>query len=96
MRIVYHPEAEAELIESARFYDRRIPGLGRRFLLEIDKSIERILANPTKWKVVEDDIRRFLMKKFPFSIYYRVEAEVIRILVFKHHSRHPDYWKHRI
>jgi plasmid stabilization system protein ParE len=96
MRIVYHPEAEAELIESARFYDRRVPGLGRRFLLDVDTSIEKIVESPTKWRVVEGEIRRFLMKKFPFSIYYRVEGEVIRILVFKHHSRHPDYGKHRM
>ena len=32
MRLIYHPDAEAELIESARFYEQRVPSLGGQFL----------------------------------------------------------------
>lgn len=38
MRLIYHPDAEAELIEAARFYEQRIHGLGARFLDSRDRK----------------------------------------------------------
>lgn len=96
MRLSYHPAAEAELAEAARFYERKMPGLGARFRAEFDSAVVRILATPDRWRILEKDIRRFLMRRFPYSILYRVEGEVVRILVVKHHRRHPDYWQGRL
>ena len=94
MRLSYHPDAEAELAEAARFYERKLPGLGARFRAESDSAVARILQTPDRWRILEKDIRRFLMGRFPYSILYRIEE--VRILVVKHHSRHPDYWKGRL
>jgi toxin ParE1/3/4 len=96
MRLIYHPDAEAEVVEAARFYERRVPGLGDRFLREFDAAITKIIEAPGRWRVVEEGVRRFLMNGFPYGIYYRTEGEDLRILVVKHHSRHPDYWKYRL
>jgi len=96
MRLSYHPDAEAELAEAARFYERKMPGLGTRLRAECDSAVARILQTPNRWRVLEKDIRRFLMGRFPCSILYRIEGEEVRILVVKHHSRHPDYWKGRL
>ena len=47
---------------------------------------------PTRWSVVEDDIRRSLIKRFPYVIYFRlVENNILRVLVVKHQRRHPNY-----
>jgi plasmid stabilization system protein ParE len=96
MKLVYHPDAEEELLDAVRFYQRRVTGLGERFLREFDAAISRIQAAPDRWAMVEGDIRRYLMRRFPYAIYYRHEEDCLRILVVKHHSRHPDYWKCRI
>lgn len=96
MTLQYHPEAEAELIEAAQFYEHKLPGLGTAFLDEFDSAIAKIMDAPIRWRVVQRDIRRFSMKRFPYGIYYRIHGEIIRILVVKHHSRHPNYWKHRV
>jgi plasmid stabilization system protein ParE len=96
MRLIYHPDAETELIEAARFYEGREPGLGERFLRDFETAAAAILDAPDRWRIVEDDVRRFLMRRFPYGIYYRREGEDLRILVVKHHSRHPDYWKYRL
>jgi plasmid stabilization system protein ParE len=96
MRLTYHPDAEAELVEAARFYEGRVPGLGARFLREFDAAIASIQEAPERWRTVEEDIRRYLMHRFPYGIYYRVRGDELRILVVKHHSRHPDYWRYRI
>jgi toxin ParE1/3/4 len=96
MKVTYHPHAEAELIEAARYYESRVSGLGKRFLSESDQAISLIREAPERWRIVEADVRRYLMPHFPFALYYRVLPDHIRILAFKHHSRHPDYWRDRI
>jgi len=96
MRLTYHPDAQAELIAAAQFYEQRVAGLGARFLDEFDAAIVRINEAPERWRKVEGELRRYLMPRFPYGIYYRVRADEIRVLVVKHHSRHPDYWKYRL
>jgi plasmid stabilization system protein ParE len=94
MQLTYHPEAELELREAARGYEDQVAGLGERFLREFDAAVQEIRAAPTRWRIVEDDLRRYMIRRFPYGIYYRVEGDSIRILVVKHHRRHPDYWRH--
>ena len=96
MRLTYHPHAEAELIEAARYYESQVEGLGKRFLHELHQAVLLIGETPQRWRVMEADVRRYLMPHFPFAIYYRSYPDHIRILAFKHHSRHPDYWRYRV
>jgi plasmid stabilization system protein ParE len=96
VQLTYHPDAEAELVEAARFYEGRSPGLGDRFLGEFDAAITEIQASPGLWPAVEGDLRCHTMRRFPFGIYYRIQGDELRILVVKHHSRHPEYWRYRL
>lgn len=96
MRVVYHPHAEAELIEAAKYYEGRVVGLGKRFLKESDDAMSLIGEGAQRCPIIEADVRRYLMPHFPFAVYYRVLPDLVRILAFKHHSRHPDYWRYRL
>jgi toxin ParE1/3/4 len=96
MRVVFHPEAEAEMLEAAQFYNRKVRGLGAEFLDAIDAAKVAVLQEPFRWRVIEQDVRRYLMPRFPFAILYRVLPDRLRILAVKHHSRHPDYWRERL
>jgi plasmid stabilization system protein ParE len=96
MRLIYHPDAEAELIESARFYEQRVSSLGAQFLDAAELAIGAILDAPERWSILEAGVRRYLMPRFPFAVYYRVWPDHLRILAFKHNSRDPDYWRYRL
>jgi plasmid stabilization system protein ParE len=96
MRVTYHPEAETELVAAVQFYERRVSSLGAQFLDATDLAIRVILDAPDRWPVIEGDVRCYRMPRFPYGIYYRVLQDQIRILAFKHHSRHPGYWHHRL
>jgi toxin ParE1/3/4 len=85
-----------ESINAAQFYERRLSTLGAQFLDAADRAILIILEAPDRWSIIEADVRRYLMSRFPFAIYYRVLPDHTRILAFKHHSRHPDYWRYRL
>ncbi len=95
MRLIHHPDAQAELIDAARFYEGIELGLGARFLDAVDAAVCIIEKDPQRSRVLEAGVRRCLVSRFPYSIYYRVGPGEIRILAFKHHGRHPDYWRYR-
>lgn len=95
-RVIHHAEATAEIGAAARFYERRVTGLGSRFLDEVDESVRVIVAIPTCWPLLERDVRRYLLRRFPFALHYRISTDCIQILACKHHSRHPDYWRQRL
>jgi len=96
MRVIYHPEAELELIEAAQFYSQRVPGLGADFLVSIDEAVRTIMSAPDRWRTVARDVRRYLLPRFPFAILYRAQPDDLRILAVKHHSRKSDYWRGRL
>jgi len=69
MTVEYHPAVEAELEEIRNFYDGRRPRLGREFIDEFERLVLRMTAAPGRWMVVEADIRRALMRRFPYVIF---------------------------
>jgi len=48
MRVIYHPHAESELIEAARYYERRVPTLGVKLLDEADRAVSIIVEGPER------------------------------------------------
>jgi toxin ParE1/3/4 len=65
MRLIYHPDAEAELIEAAQFYERRVSTLGAQFLEAVDQGVRTIVDAPERWSIIDADVRRYLMPRFP-------------------------------
>jgi plasmid stabilization system protein ParE len=95
MRHRFVEEALAEFIAAGRYYNRQVPGLGDAFVDEVETGIGVILNGPGVWRVLEDDVRRYLIKRFPYGIYYTIEADVVVIWAVKHLHRDPDYWQQR-
>jgi toxin ParE1/3/4 len=96
MTVEYHPAVEAELKEIRDFYEARAPGLGREFVNEFERQVLRIAAAPGRWLVVAGSLRRALMPRFPYVIYFRQPApDRVRVTVVKHTRRHPAYGRDR-
>lgn len=70
MNYEFHPEAERELDEAMFRYEVDVSGLGRRFADEVERAIEVLLRHPDIGARADDDLRYFLLRKFPFSIVY--------------------------
>ena len=97
MRIEYHPSLVDELHEIRSYYNARVDTLGDQFVDEFEQYVLRIAAAPKLWMVVDGDIRRALLRRFPFVIFFReVDETTLRILVVKHQRRHPNYGKNRL
>ena len=90
------PEAEEEMNESAQFYERRSEGLGEDFLDEVQHTVDSLLAFPQSGPVVSENLRRRILRRFPFGLLYAIEAERIVIVAVAHLKRRPGYWKDRV
>jgi len=95
MTFSFHPEAELEFLEAINYYEDREPGLGYDFSIEVFNTIQNIVNYPTAWPIIEEDMRRCLVNRFPYGVIYRMEQDEIFILAVMHLHRHPDYWKKR-
>jgi plasmid stabilization system protein ParE len=90
------PEAKAEFDNDADRYEFRQAGLGVDFVVKVREVLRRIAANPRLHAVVYQDVRKAVVKRFPYIVLYREEpGEVIVISVF-HTSRDPSIWQSRV
>lgn len=96
MRHEFHPEALEEYKLAASWYAQREQKLALRFVAAVEEAIGRIVDAPTRWRVIEEDIRRCLTRVFPFAILYTMEDDYLLIVAVMHCSREPGYWQHRI
>ena len=71
--------AELELLDAAKYYELQATGLGSDFLDEVDLAIRDIRENPERWPVLRNDMRRRLVRRFPYALLYRVDADAIII-----------------
>jgi plasmid stabilization system protein ParE len=95
MKLEFHPQAEIELIEEAAYYEAQVPGLGWRFEDEVRSAACLLLEQPNIGHPADHHLRRFPLRRFPFTLYYSVSSDVLRIEVVAHQRRAPGYWKSR-
>jgi plasmid stabilization system protein ParE len=92
MRVEFHPSTAEDVNEAARRYRRIRPGLDSDFRSEIVAVVERIGQNPELYPVVASQTRRCIVRRFPYSVLFRiVDPDCVRILVIRHHRRHPRF-----
>jgi plasmid stabilization system protein ParE len=88
--------ARADLIDAQDWYENEAPGLGRHFRAAVDALIERMSANPRQFPVVYKNIRRALLRRFPYALMFVIEAdETLSVIACFHGSRDPIHWQKR-
>ena len=93
---LFHPEADAEYAEAARFYAGIRPELGGRFYDEIEAAIVAVCAHPRQFHEFDPPARRYLAQRFPYAIVYLEEPDRIWIVAVMHLHRQPGYWHERL
>lgn len=89
MQVFIRPEALAEVREACRWYDERVPGLGTEFARAVDAAISAAARNPDGYPAVEGEMRRVLLRRFPYSIVYGIDATKLIVIACFHHRRDP-------
>ena len=87
--------AVADLSEAYDWYELRQPGLGDEFLSAVDDTLTSITENPRRYRIAVLDTRQALLRRFPYSVLYRVLAEEVVVVACFHGKRDPLRWKQR-
>jgi plasmid stabilization system protein ParE len=94
--VVFTLPARAELIDAQDWYENEGPGLGQRFRFAVDAAIRPMSANPRQFPVVYKNIRRALLRRFPYALMFVIEAdESLTVIACFHGSRDPAHWQKR-
>lgn len=96
MRVAYHPAVQRDVNRILRHYDRVSPELGDAFWEELMATIESAAAAPQRFHPADRGRRRANLKRFPYHFLYRIMAGGIRVVVVRHHERHPSYGQRRM
>ncbi len=94
--IVLRAEAEAEFDEAFDFYDERRVGLAAEFAAAVQKVFDSLAANPLIHQVVFADIRKAVVRRFPYCVFYRAHADRVEVIAVFHSRRNPSAWQDRI
>jgi len=95
-RIRFRPEAAAELLEAVDWYEARAKGLGAEFLRSVDAALAAIQRQPVAYAIVFENVRRSVLRRFPYSVIFSASDEEIIIVACIHGRRHPKRWRERI
>ena len=95
VRLSVHEDADCELEDAADYYDRESPGLGSAFIDEVERGYGRIRSTPFAAEEVDPGIRRLVLARFPYNLFYEVYEENALILAIAHQRKRPYYWRGR-
>ena len=91
----FHPEAEQEYAEAAKYYAQIDPQFGGRFYDEMERLILDVRREPQRFWRFDPPARRHLSNVFPYAVIYVEQPDRIWILALMHMKRRPGYWKYR-
>lgn len=94
-KIIILPYAELDIKESINFYKEKSQKTALEFIESLNIAFNKIVDNPQTFPITKTDIRKYIMKKFPFCIYFINKNDIIYILAVFHSKRNPSVWEER-
>lgn len=96
IRVEFHEEAIADARSIREWYAARSLAAADAFMAELDQAREQIAKLPEAWAPYISHTRRYLMRRFPFSVVYRKQGQKVQVIAVAHNRRRPGYWKRRL
>ncbi|WP_339703772.1 type II toxin-antitoxin system RelE/ParE family toxin [Algoriphagus aquimarinus] len=84
--------AEIEISDAINYYERKLIGLGQRFLESVERSLSLIAKTPELYAIKKMPFRSCPLKGFPYLIFYAIEGEVIVVYSIFNTAQDPAKW----
>jgi plasmid stabilization system protein ParE len=96
MRIVIHPAVHSDVLQIMEYYESVAdPELAAEFYRELRSFFDKAGMNPYSFQIIESNLRRVNLDRFPYHFLYKIADDAVRILVVRHHHRHPSTGRER-
>ena len=92
----FHPEAEAEFAGAMTWYAEASVDLAADFARAVDEGIAAVQQHPNRYPVIHNETRRYLVRRFPYGIFYEVRPQEIKVLAVYHLHRDPGGYTARL
>lgn len=96
IEVRYHPEASAEIEAATAWYMSRSPAAARGLVEELDRAIDMLRQFPELQPSYDAKHRFAVLRRYPYSVIYRVDEDCIRVIAFAHSRRETGYWQDRV
>ena len=90
MQLIVRPEAEADFAHAYAWYEEQRIGLGREFMEEASRCLQSIEQRPLSFARVDNSVRRAILHRFPYALFFVPSSEDISVIAAFHMARHPD------
>jgi len=94
-RFILRPRAERDIQSTFEWYESQRSGLGEEFLVSLRERLETVRSFPEAFPVVYRDVRRAVLSRFPYVVFYIVQSTRVAVLAIVHQSRDPAIWPRR-
>lgn len=95
-RLIVRPPAEQDLFDAQRWYEAQREGLGREFRLTVDELFARLRENPYMYPTVYRGLRRAVLRRFPYLVYFAADSEIVSVVACLHGKRRPGLIESRL
>jgi plasmid stabilization system protein ParE len=90
--LVFRKRVGKDLAGGYRWYEEQRAGLGEEFLTAVDASFDAIEEHPEMFSCVRGTVRRAIVSRFPYAVFYQVEPRRVVVLAVLHTARDPRLW----
>ena len=95
MKIYFTLLSQKEYQEAVYYYDDQNVIVGDEFITEVEEAIKLIVSFPSAWPLVHEQLRRYVLKRFPYIILYKFYGDRIVVFAIAHQHRDPTYYLKR-
>ena len=97
MKVEFEPAAEDEFLRAVRWYAKEAGSeIAIAFDDEVQRSLSFLVNNAYAASAATHGLRKFPLRRFPYTLHFRLEPNLLRILAVAHQSRMPNYWSDRV
>jgi plasmid stabilization system protein ParE len=94
-RLIIHPFAEKDIQDARDWYREQKQDLDGVFLLEVKQTLLSIEDNPLQFPQIKKGIRKAVVCRFPYTVFFTINTPIINVFALFHTSRNPNIWEQR-
>jgi toxin ParE1/3/4 len=94
-KMVVSPDVKREISDAFNWYRERNVKAAESFRTELLAALDLIVQDPERWALYDESVRRYVLKHYPYTVYFSIHEGQVRVLAVGHHRRRVGYWAGR-
>jgi plasmid stabilization system protein ParE len=90
--LIFRLQARLDILEAVSWYETRSAAGGNDFIQDVETTLAAVQNNPHQYQKVRGEVRRAVLQRFPYGLFYRPDENEIIVMRCLHHRRNPARW----